>query len=177
MFCDVCGEFTVKSQRHSLRPLVKKANELYFGCKIEDQDKSWARRICCGACARKLRKWLQGSRPSMSLQYRWHGVSKRLTSEIFISVSPIYKASLQNPSILFNARICPRLYGQSIMTVSPFQSPQVTGPLMMKLRRTSGTTGMELQPIQLVRIQIYIHQRQRHLISSHNKSLIILLRT
>ena len=29
MFCNVCGEFTVKSQRRGLKPLVKKANELY----------------------------------------------------------------------------------------------------------------------------------------------------
>lgn len=37
MYCYVCGEFTVKAQRHSLTPLVKKAYKLYFGCKVGDQ--------------------------------------------------------------------------------------------------------------------------------------------
>jgi hypothetical protein len=36
---------------------------------------------------------------------------------------------------------------QSLVTVSPFQSPQVIGPLMMKARTASQTTGMELQPV------------------------------
>ena len=62
----VCGEFTVPAQRHSLTPLVKMAYEQYFGCKVGDQDKLWVPHICCGACTTRLRKWLQGSRPSMS---------------------------------------------------------------------------------------------------------------
>lgn len=65
MFCYICGELTLKSQKHNFTPIVKKAYELYFGCKIGDEDKSWAPKICCNTCARNLRNWLQGSRSSM----------------------------------------------------------------------------------------------------------------
>jgi hypothetical protein len=73
MFCYVHGEFTVKAQTKSLMHLVKKAYELHFGCNVGDQDKPWAPHINCGTCASKIRKWLQGSRPSMpfALQTVW----------------------------------------------------------------------------------------------------------
>jgi hypothetical protein len=62
MSCYVLVEFTVIAQRHNLTPIVKKAYELYFGCKVGHQDKPRAPHICCGACVCMLRKWLQGSR-------------------------------------------------------------------------------------------------------------------
>jgi len=37
-FLYVCGEFT---------PIVKKAYELNFGFKVEDEDRSWAQHSCC----------------------------------------------------------------------------------------------------------------------------------
>lgn len=45
--------------------IIKKGYELYFGCKIGDQDKVWAPHICCSSCATSLRAWLAGKRPSM----------------------------------------------------------------------------------------------------------------
>jgi len=48
MFCYVHGEFTVKAQRHSLMPLVKKAYELHFGYNVGDQDQPWAPHMHCG---------------------------------------------------------------------------------------------------------------------------------
>ena len=51
--------------------LVKKAHELYFGYKADDQDKGWnpldrpIPQICCTSCAVNLRAWITGSRPSM----------------------------------------------------------------------------------------------------------------
>lgn len=44
---------------------IKKTYELYFGCKIGDQDKAWAPHTCCASCATSLRAWLKGMRPSM----------------------------------------------------------------------------------------------------------------
>lgn len=64
-FCYICGEYTLKSSRATMTPLVKKAYKLYFGCKIGDQDKTWAPHICCVHCAVNLRAWLNGNRPSM----------------------------------------------------------------------------------------------------------------
>jgi hypothetical protein len=38
-FCYICGEMVLKSQRNALSKLVRKAYELYFGCKIGDEGK------------------------------------------------------------------------------------------------------------------------------------------
>ena len=64
LFCYVCGEFTPKSQRNTITPLVKKAYELYFGSKV-DEGKSWAPGKCCCNCSRSLRGWLNGTHKSM----------------------------------------------------------------------------------------------------------------
>ena len=40
LFGYVCVEFTTKSQRKFIKPVVKKAYELYFGCKVGDQIRS-----------------------------------------------------------------------------------------------------------------------------------------
>ena len=50
-FCYICGELTLKRNRRRLTPHVKKLYELYFGCRLGDQDKNWAPHICCVKCA------------------------------------------------------------------------------------------------------------------------------
>jgi len=45
---------------------VKKGCPLYFGCKIDDQDKSWAPHVCCNTCATNLRQWLNRTKKSMA---------------------------------------------------------------------------------------------------------------
>jgi hypothetical protein len=59
-FCYVYGELTFKSQRKNITHVVKKSYELYFGCKVGDQDKSWAPHICCASCVTLLTSWLNG---------------------------------------------------------------------------------------------------------------------
>jgi len=49
-FCYICGEVTFKSRRRSFTPLIKNCYEHYFGCKVGDQDKSWAPHFCCVTC-------------------------------------------------------------------------------------------------------------------------------
>ncbi|XP_003367295.1 conserved hypothetical protein [Trichinella spiralis] len=46
-FCHICGSFVVKSKRHKIADFVKKAYFEYFGIKLGDQDKSWAKHINC----------------------------------------------------------------------------------------------------------------------------------
>jgi hypothetical protein len=41
LFSYVCSEFLAKLQRKSITCVVKKAYELYFRCKVWDQNKSW----------------------------------------------------------------------------------------------------------------------------------------
>ena len=48
--CYICGEVTFNSRRPSFSPLIKKFDEHYFGCKVGDQDKSWAHYFCCVTC-------------------------------------------------------------------------------------------------------------------------------
>ena len=60
-FCYVCGEVTFKDRLRSLTPLVKKCYELYFGCKVGDQDKNWALHICCLTCVKRLTDYAKGS--------------------------------------------------------------------------------------------------------------------
>lgn len=64
-FCYICGEFTLKAQQRNITPVVRKAYELYFGCRIGDQDKAWAPHISCARCTNHLRAWLNRSRKSM----------------------------------------------------------------------------------------------------------------
>ena len=58
LFCYVCGEETLASQRRSITPLIKKANHLYFGYKLGDQDKKRAPHIVCKSRAIRLGGWI-----------------------------------------------------------------------------------------------------------------------
>jgi hypothetical protein len=64
-FCYICGEVVLKSERRPLSQFVRKAYELYFGCKVGDQDKVWVPKICCSSCSRTLVGWLKGTHKSM----------------------------------------------------------------------------------------------------------------
>ena len=61
-FCYVCGELTFKSQRREFNPLIKKCYQLYFGCKVGDQDKHWAPHFICITCVRRITGWSKGDR-------------------------------------------------------------------------------------------------------------------
>lgn len=67
LFCYVCGEVTLASQRRSITPLIKKAYHLYFGCKLGDQDKKWAPHIVCKSCAIRLGGWI--NRKGMTMPF------------------------------------------------------------------------------------------------------------
>jgi len=67
LFCYVCGEVTLASQKHSIMPLIKKAHHLYFGCKLSDQDKKWALYIVCKSCAVRLGGWI--NRKGMAMPF------------------------------------------------------------------------------------------------------------
>ena len=53
-FCYVCGEVIFISQRKTFIPMIKKCYELYFGCNVGDEEKSWTPHICCATCVRIL---------------------------------------------------------------------------------------------------------------------------
>jgi hypothetical protein len=77
----VCGEFTSKSQTKYITPVLKKSHELYFGCKVGDQDKSWAPHSCSSRYSRLLRGWLIGTHQSMlfAIPMVWREYEDHLT--------------------------------------------------------------------------------------------------
>jgi hypothetical protein len=44
----------LKSQINPLSKHLRRAYELYFGCKVGDEVKVWGLRICCVSCSRTL---------------------------------------------------------------------------------------------------------------------------
>jgi hypothetical protein len=64
-FCYICGLFTSSSQQRNLTASVKTAYYHYFGCKVGNQDKTWAPHICCKTCSNRLRDWMNGKRKRM----------------------------------------------------------------------------------------------------------------
>ncbi|XP_076037944.1 uncharacterized protein LOC143030832 [Oratosquilla oratoria] len=59
-FCYICGSVTLRQYKRQLTQRVKKLYELYFGCKVGDQDKSWAPHICWVRCTSSLSAWVKG---------------------------------------------------------------------------------------------------------------------
>ncbi|XP_076043843.1 uncharacterized protein LOC143026937 [Oratosquilla oratoria] len=65
IFCYVCGSFTIKAQQRVITTEIKNIYQLYFGCSLGDQDKSWAPHIICSACSNGLRDWLNKRKRAM----------------------------------------------------------------------------------------------------------------
>jgi len=61
-FCYVCSELTFKSQRRNFTPLINVCYELNLECKLDEQNKILASRICCVTCVRFLTGWIIGLR-------------------------------------------------------------------------------------------------------------------
>jgi hypothetical protein len=70
-FCYVCGQYILpKNNCKSLLILrdsiLDEAYKMYFGCPIQDQDKSWAPHVCCRSCRAILYAWFNGGSRYMS---------------------------------------------------------------------------------------------------------------
>jgi hypothetical protein len=91
-FCYICGEVTFSTRKHPLTPVVQKAYECCFGCKVRDQDKEWAHHACCVSCATDLREWLNNKGCSMpcALPMIWREPSDHLTDCYFCMVLPLW---------------------------------------------------------------------------------------
>jgi len=89
-FSYICREVTFERQRRAIIAIVKKAYNLYFGCKIGDQDKSWAPHVCCRKCATNLSQWLNGKIHAMpfAVPMVWREPSNHATDCYFCMVPP-----------------------------------------------------------------------------------------
>jgi hypothetical protein len=74
-----------------LTPMVKQAYESYFGCKVGDQDKQFAPRVCCITCTTILREWPNNKGRSMpfALQMFWREQTDHLTDCNFCIIPPL----------------------------------------------------------------------------------------
>jgi hypothetical protein len=89
-FCYVCGLFTDKSHRKSLTPLVQKAYELYFNCKVH-VGKLWVPSVVCSTCANTLTGWLRRSATNSPMPFgvpvKWREHTNHATDCYFCMTS------------------------------------------------------------------------------------------
>jgi hypothetical protein len=89
--CYICGEVAFARQRKAITAILRKAYHLYFGCKIGDQDKSWAPHMCCRKCATNLKQWLNGKRHAMpfAVPKVWREPRNHTTDCYFCMAPPV----------------------------------------------------------------------------------------
>jgi hypothetical protein len=114
-FCYVCGELTFKSQRRNFTRLIKKCCELYFGCKIGDQDKYWALHIFCVTCVRLLTGWVNGSRhmpftvPVVWRQAKDHSLDRYFCLTNITGITSTSKHTVKYPNVPSAMRCVPQM--------------------------------------------------------------------
>ena len=127
-FCEV----TCAPQNHNKTAVVKKAYHNYFGCKVGDQDKSWAPHYCCNTCATTLRQWLNQKRESMpfAIPLVWQEPTDHSSNCYFCMIPPVGKGmsrkkkwTLEYPNI--PSVLCPVPHGEEV----PIPVPPEFNPL------------------------------------------------
>ena len=91
--CYVCGEVMFASQKRKITAVVKKVYHHYFGCKVGDQDKSWAPQYCCDTCVTNLHQWLNKKRTSMpfAIPVVWREPTDHSSNCYFCMIPPVAK--------------------------------------------------------------------------------------
>ena len=100
VFCYICGLFITKTQRMTISEFVKKTYLVYFGCKLGDQDKTWAPHVVCKHCTETWDNGVKDKRSPYRLEYPWFGENKLIISTIVIFASPKkIKGNIQYPNL------------------------------------------------------------------------------
>jgi len=92
LFCCVCvWGSDVRSQRRSIKPPIKKAYHLYFGCKLGDQYKKRAPHIVCKSCAIRLGGWIsrKGMAMPFAIKMMWREPSNHSSDCYFCLTLPV----------------------------------------------------------------------------------------
>ena len=79
----------MKAQKRRITPEIKKLYQLYFGCPLGDQDKSWAPHVICTACSSGLHDWYKKRKKSMpfAVPMIWREPKDHLTDCYFCKVN------------------------------------------------------------------------------------------
>ena len=86
VFCYICGEYTLQSNRKGSSEFVKQAYLAYFKVRLGDQDKAWAPHIVCKQCVEHLRQWTKKLESHSALAFQWSGVNRKMISMTATSV-------------------------------------------------------------------------------------------
>ena len=90
LFCYVCGEVTLASQRRSITPLIKKAYHLYFRCKLGGQDKVGATHCVQIMCSTSWRlDKSKGITMPYAIRMVWTEPSNRSSDWYFCFTPPV----------------------------------------------------------------------------------------
>ena len=89
MFCYVCGEYTLQSNRRGISEFVKRAYVAYFKVLLGDQDKAWAPHIVCKKSVEHLRQWTKKERKSLhfGIPMAWREPKNHLNDCYFCAVN------------------------------------------------------------------------------------------
>ena len=90
IFCYICGEYVVKSQRQNITNFIKNVYYAYFGIKLGDQYKTWAPHKVCRSCVESLRRYSKGKQKSMSFGVPWCGESLKAAAMIATFVAVMF---------------------------------------------------------------------------------------
>ena len=89
VFCYICGEYTLQSNRKGISEFVKCAYLVHFKVMLGDQDKEWAPHIVCKQCVEHLRQWTKKDRKSLrfGIPMAWHEPKKHFDDCYFCAVN------------------------------------------------------------------------------------------
>ena len=102
-FCYIYGLYTIPQQRRNLTSKVQTAYELYFGCKVGDQDKAWAPDVCCLACSSLLLQWIAGNNRKLpfAISMVWRVPSNHDTDGYFCMTSTVGRTKKDRSKIAY----------------------------------------------------------------------------
>lgn len=66
IFCYICGQYCLASQRRPISPILTLYYSEYFGRPVENQEEEWVPHISCKTCEINLAMWWKGSRECLS---------------------------------------------------------------------------------------------------------------
>jgi len=105
-FCYIRGYYIgTKQQKHKISPGTKLVSAYisYFGMPVGDQDKTWARHVCCGSCRSTLEGWLRGKIKCMPfvIPRIWREPTNHLTECYFCMVDVPTTEKAKTKKVLF----------------------------------------------------------------------------
>ena len=89
LFCYICGEYTLQSNRRGISEFVKCAYLAYFKVLLGDQDKAWASNILCKKCVEHIRQWTKKEIKSLhfGIPMVWREPKNHLTDCYFCAAN------------------------------------------------------------------------------------------